>query len=274
METRRSIPTAIVTALALLFLFAPLALVILFSFHSSNGLTLPFEGLSLRWYRDILDDDSVRNGLKTSVWVASATALLTFVLGTAAAYGVTRATSRLARPLAALFVVPIAMPALILGVSLLSFYSERGISLSTMTVIIAHTIFVIPLFFVVATTALGRIEAAQLEAAADLGATPWYGFWHVTFAQIFPVLLAGAAIAFVISFDEFIVTFFVIGNDSTLPMVIFSRLRRTIDPSINAISSVLLFANLAVWLIAVIYSARAESRRRRDIARQREEISR
>ena len=256
-----------------MFLFAPLLLVVLFSLHSTNALTLPFEGFSLRWYREVLDDDSIRKGVVTSLRVAGATAVLTFVLGTAAAYGVSRSTSRLAGPVAALFVVPIAMPALILGVSLLSFYSERGISLSTTTVVIAHTVFVIPLFYVVASTALSRIEEAQLEAAADLGATPWYRFWHVIFMQVFPVLLAGAAIAFVISFDEFIITFFVIGNDSTLPMVIFSRLRRTIDPSINAISSLLLFVNLFVWAIAVTYSVRAERRRRREIARQAKEIA-
>lgn len=272
METRRSIPTAVVTGAALFFLFAPLIFVVMFSFHSTTSLTLPFEGFSLRWYREVVDDESVRRGLLTSLRVATLTAAVTFVLGTAAAYGVSRSTSRLTGPAAALFVAPIAMPALILGVSLLSFFSERDVSLSTTTVVIAHTVFVMPIFYVVAYTALSRIEEAQLEAAADLGATPWYRFRHVVFRQVLPVLAAGAALTFIISFDEFIITFFVIGNDSTLPMVIFSRLRRTIDPSINAISSMLLFVNLFVWLIAVIFTVRAEGRRRRDVARQIEDL--
>ena len=269
MGTRRSIPTAAITAAALVFLFAPLAAVVLFSFHSANSLTPPFEGFSTRWYAEVLSDRAFRSGVVTSLRVALLTAFATLVAGTAAAYGVSRTESRLKSVYGVLFVLPIALPALILGIALLSFFSSRGIPLSTATVVVAHTVFVVPVFFVIARTALDRVEIAQLEAAADLGATPWYRFAHVILPQVLPVLLAGAAMAFAISFDEFIVTFFVIGSDSTLPLVIFSRLRRTIDPSVNAISSLLLFANLAMWLAAVLYAVRLERRRRRDsLARQ------
>ena len=264
MHTRRSLPTALVTVAALVFLFAPLAVVVLFSFHSTNSLTLPFEGFSTRWYAEVFSDRAFRSGLATSLRVALLTAVVTLVTGTAAAYGVSRTASRARVVYSILFVLPVAMPALILGIALLSFFSSRGIPLSTTTVVIAHAVFVAPAFFVIARTALERVEVAQLEAAADLGAPPWYRFRHIILPQVLPVLLAGAAIAFVISFDEFVVTFFVIGNDSTLPLVIFSRLRRTIDPSVNAISSLLLFANLAIWLLAVTYAVRLERRRRRD----------
>ena len=265
METRRSRTTAVITFAVLFFLFAPLVIVVLFSFHSTRSLSLPFEGFSTRWYREVLDDRSVRNGLKTSLKVATATSVTTFILGTLAAYGVSRSKFRMRNVVGGLFVIPIAMPALILGTAMLSFFTFRGIPLSTKTVVIAHTMFVIPLFFVVATTALSRIEESQLEAAFDLGATPWYRFRTVIFRQTLPALMAGAVMAFVISFDEFIITFFVIGNESTLPMVIFSRLRRTIDPSINAISSLLLFVNLAILTIAGgWYSLRNHIRSRRD----------
>lgn len=270
MHTRRSIPTAAITVVALVFLFAPLAVVVLFSFHKTNSLTPPFEGLSTRWYREVLADRAFRSGLATSLRVAVLTAVATLVSGTAAAYGVSRTESRLKAVYGGLFLLPVTIPPLILGIAMLSFFSSRGIPLSTTTVVIAHTVFVAPVFFVIARTALDRVEVAQLEAAADLGAPPWYRFWHVILPQILPVLLAGAAMAFVISFDEFIVTFFVIGNDSTLPLVIFSRLRRTIDPSVNAISSLLLFANLAIWLVAVLYAVRVERRRRRDVLVQRD----
>lgn len=269
MHTRRSTVSAVITALALVFLFAPLAVVVLFSFHSANSLTPPFEGLSTRWYAEVLSDRAFRSGLATSLRIALLTALTTFVAGTAAAYGVSRTQSRLKSVYSVLFVLPVALPALILGIALLSFFSNRGIPLSTTTVVIAHTVFVVPVFFVIARTALDRVEVAQLEAAADLGAPPWYRFRHVILPQVLPVLAAGAAMAFVISFDEFIVTFFVIGSESTLPLVIFSRLRRTIDPSVNAISSLLLFANLALWLIAVLWAIRLERRRRRETLTQR-----
>ena len=269
-QTRRSIPTLLITAGALAFLFIPLLIVILFSFHATDSLTPPFEGFSLRWYREVLADDAVRSGLFTSLRIAALTAVTTLVSGTAAAYGVSRTTSRTGTAYATLFLLPIAMPGLILGIALLSFFSNRSISPSTLTVVIAHTVFVAPVFFIVARTALDRIDEAQLEAAADLGAAPGYRFRKIILPQVLPVLLAGAAMAFVISFDEFIVTFFVIGNESTLPLVIFSRLRRTIDPSINAISSLLLFLNLALWLVALGYSLRLEARRRRDIQAQKD----
>ena len=271
MHTRRSRPTAAVTLAALVFLFAPLAVVVLFSFHKTNALTPPFEGLSTRWYREVLSDQAFRSGLATSLRISVLTAVATFVAGTAAAYGVSRSESRLKTVYSSLFVLPIALPPLILGIALLSFFSSRGIPLSTTTVVIAHTVFVAPVFFVIARTALDRVEVAQLEAAADLGAPAWYRFRHVILPQVLPVLLAGAAMAFVISFDEFVVTFFVIGSESTLPLVIFSRLRRTIDPSVNAISSLLLFANLAIWLAAVLYAVRLERRRHRDRLAQRED---
>jgi len=265
--------TGFITLCALVFLFAPLVIVVLFSFHSTSALTPPFEGFSLRWYEEVVSDATIREALRTSLQVALLTALSTLLFGTAAAYGITRTESRLRGLYASFFVIPIAMPALILGVALRSFYIDRGISLSTTTVVIAHTIFVIPLFYVVAQTALDRIERSQLEAAADLGAPPLYRFRRVILPQVLPILLAGAAMAFVISFDEFIVTFFVIGNDSTLPMVIFSRLRRTIDPSINAISSLLLFVNLTLWLVALVYSLRVQRRRRLDRLARKEDDS-
>jgi len=271
MNTRRSIPTLIITIGALLFLFVPLAIVILFSFHATNSLTPPFEGVSLRWYREVLNDPTIRSSLGVSLRVAVLTSVATLISGTAAAYGVSRSAGKGGAFYTAVFMLPIAMPGLILGISLLSFFSRQSTSLSVLTVVIAHVVFVFPIFFIVSRTALDRIDEAQIEAAADLGATPFYRFRKVILPQVLPVLLAGAAMAFVISFDEFIVTFFVIGNESTLPLVIFSRLRRTIDPSINAISSLLLFANLAIWLIALIYSIRLEARRRRDTLAQKED---
>lgn len=270
-QTRRSIPTLAITIAALIFLFGPLVSVVLFSFHSTDSLTPPFEGFSLTWYREVLDDSVIKSGIVTSLRVATTTAITTLIFGTAAAYGISRSKSRTGSAYTALFVLPLAMPGLILGIALLSFFSSQSISLSPVTVAIAHTVFVAPVFFIIARTALDRIDEAQLEAAADLGATPGYRFRKVILPQVLPVLLAGAAMAFVISFDEFVVTFFVIGNESTLPLVIFSRLRRTIDPSINAISSLLLFANLAIWLIALVYSIRLENRRRRDLLSQKED---
>jgi len=269
-QTRRSRPTLVVTVLALLFLFVPLGIVILFSFHATNSLTPPFEGFSFDWYREVLNDPAIRSGVSTSLRIATLTAVSTLIFGTAAAYGVSRTRGRAGGAYSALFLLPMAMPGLILGIALLSFFSSQSISLSTMTVVIAHSVFVAPVFFIIARTALDRIDERQLEAAADLGAAPGYRFRKIILPQVLPVLLAGAAMAFVISFDEFVVTFFVIGNESTLPLVIFSRLRRTIDPSINAISSLLLFVNLAFWLVALIYAIRLEARRRRDLAGQKE----
>jgi spermidine/putrescine transport system permease protein len=260
---QRSPVTTAITIAALLFLFLPLAVVVLFSFHKTAGLSFPFHGFSLRWYRSVWSSDDFRSAALNSLWVALPVAGLTLVLGTLAAYGLSRSPSRLRGPLALLFFLPITLPGLFLGISLLVFFARVNVQLSLKTVVAAHLVYVFPYFLLMARAALDRLDPALEEAAADLGASPVKVFRRVTLPQIWPILVGATCLAFALSFDEFIITFFVIGSDATLPLFIWSRLRRTIDPSINVISTALLAITLGLWVIAFLLTVRAERRRAR-----------
>jgi ABC-type spermidine/putrescine transport system permease subunit II len=262
----RSPLAAAVTVAALLFLFVPLAIVVLFSFHKTAALSFPFTGFSLRWYREVLGSFEFREAAKNSLYIALCVAGLTLVIGTAAAYGLSRTSARLRAPLALLFFLPVTLPGLFLGVSMLVFLARVDVKLSLVTVAIGHLVYVFPYFMLLALAALDRLDPALEEAAADLGASPWKVFRKVTLPQIWPVLVGATALAFMLSFDEFIITFFVIGSDSTIPLFIFSSLRRTIDPSINTISTLLLALTLTLWVVAFAFTIRGSRARARAAA--------
>jgi ABC-type spermidine/putrescine transport system permease subunit II len=244
--------TAAVTAAALLFLALPLAVVALFSFHETAALSFPFTGFSLRWYAEVLGSAEFRGAVARSAVVASAVAAATLVLGSAAAYGLSRTTSRLRAPLALLFFLPVTLPGLFLGLSLLVFFARVDLKLSLLTVAVGHFVYVLPYFLLIVKAALDRMDMALEEAAADLGASPGQVFRRVTLPQIWPVLVGATALAFALSLDEFVITFFIIGSRSTLPLYIWSGLRRTIDPSINTVSTILMAASFLIFLIAFL----------------------
>lgn len=259
---RRSPATGAFTIAGLVFLWAPLLLVALFSFHSTGSLTFPFEGFSTRWYDEVFSNEVISTAAKNSLIVATSTALITVLLGTLAAYGLTRTSSRLRGPLSLLFFLPITLPGLFIGIALLVAFSRVEWTLSLVTVTIAHLVYVFPFFFLVARAALERLDPALEETAADLGAGRWTVFRRVTLPQVWPVLVGAAGLAFALSFDEFVITFFVIGPDSTLPLYIWSGLRRTIDPSINAISTLLLAFTMLLFVVTFLLTTWGERRRR------------
>jgi spermidine/putrescine transport system permease protein len=251
-----------VTVAGMLFLWLPLLVVVLFSLHTTASLSFPFDGFSLRWYERIFESPEVRAAARNSLVVATSTALVTLVLATLAAYGMSRSRSRWRAPLSLLFFLPITLPGLFIGVALLIAFSQLEYSLSLVTVTIAHLVYVFPFYFLLARAALERLDPALEEAAADLGATSWTIFRRVTLPQVWPVLVGAACLAFALSFDEFIITFFVVGPDPTLPLFIWSSLRRTIDPSINAISTLLLAFTVVLFVVTFALTSWGERRRR------------
>ena len=254
--------TGLVTVAGMLFLWLPLLVVVLFSLHTTASLSFPFDGFSLRWYERISESPEVRAAARNSLVVATSTALVTLVLATLAAYGMSRSRSRWRAPLSLLFFLPITLPGLFIGIALLIAFSRLEYSLSLVTVTVAHLVYVFPFFFLLARAALERLDPALEEAAADLGATGWTIFRRVTLPQVWPVLVGAACLAFALSFDEFIITFFVVGPDPTLPLFIWSSLRRTIDPSINAISTLLLAFTVLLFVVTFALTSWGERRRR------------
>lgn len=255
-QPRDGLLTGAVTAAALIFLMAPLAIVVLFSFHATAALSFPFTGFSLRWYEEVLSSAEFAKAAKNSAIVATIVSIVTLLLGSLAAYGLSRATSRWRVPLGLLFFLPVTLPGLFLGLALLVFFARIELKLSLLTVAVGHFVYVFPYFLLIAKAALDRLDLALEEAAADLGAGPWTVFRRVTLPQVWPVLLGATSLAFALSFDEFVITFFTIGSQSTLPLYIWSGLRRTIDPSVNTISTLLLLVTLVLFVVAFLLATR------------------
>ena len=247
---------AIVTATALFFLLGPLVVVVLFSFNDAASLSFPMTGISTRWYWHVFQNADFVDALTRSLKLAFLTSAVTLVLGTAAAYGLTRSTSRLRNPAIALLFLPITLPALFVGIALLSAFARVQMPPSFVTIAIAHVIMAFPFFFLIAKIALERLDPLLEEAAADLGASPLQAFTKVTLPQVAPVLLGTSALSFMVSLDEFVVTVFVSGSNQTLPTFLYSRLRQAIDPSINVVSTILMLVTLALGGLAYLINAR------------------
>jgi ABC-type spermidine/putrescine transport system permease subunit II len=235
---------------------------VLFSFHSTPALSFPFEGFSLRWYDEVLGTEQFRQATINSLVVAVSVGLTTLVLGTAAAHAVTRVPRRLRRVVTLLLFLPVAVPGLFLGLALLILFNRVGATPSLVTVAMAHWVYVLPYFMLIALQAFASLDPDVEELARDLGASSWQIFWKVTLPQIWPLLAGAAMLAFVLSFDEFIITFFVIGPDPTLPLFVWSSLRRSVDPSINVISTLLLAVSLGIWVITLLLVLRREAARK------------
>lgn len=228
--------------LVYIFLFFPVAVIFLFSFNISKTLIWPMKGLTWKWYLLIFTNstllDSIKNSLKVATWVM----LISTIIGTIAAFALVRYESKMKNLITAAMLAPIITPGLVIGISLLSYFHFLGIPRSLATVAIGHLIWIVPFVTFIITTGLQRFDKRLEEAALDLGAPPLKVFFTITLPIISPTIIGGAIIAFALSFDEFIITFFVIGQGSTLPMQIWSMLHLGhIGPSINAIASIVLF---------------------------------
>ncbi|MBS1878508.1 MAG: ABC transporter permease [Actinobacteria bacterium] len=260
-ERRRSIPTTIFVLIALVFLFLPLVIVVLFSFQSTGSVVFPFHGFSLRWYKTVFESEEFLEAVATSLKIAAIASLLTVVFGTAASYGISRSRFKLRWLVALLMVIPLSLPGLFIGASLLSFFDQTGVQLSTTTVLAGHLVYLLPFYIIIVRAAFDRADPLLEEAGADLGASPWRVFTRVLLPRVWPVIAGTACLMFALSLDEFVITFFVIGDEPTLPLFIWSRLRETVDPSINVISTLLLLTTLALGVVALLIGMRSARRR-------------
>lgn len=231
------------------FLYAPIAIITLFSFHSTPSLTFPFEGVSLRWYAKIFSDATFMASLQNSLIVGASTAAVTTVLGSLTALGLARLKGRVQTLFGLLAFGPVALPGLFLGIALVMLFSQIGLQRSLVTVTIAHVLFTLPFFIEAVRSRIEYFDLSLEEAARDLGATPFQTFRLVTLPIIGPTIGGAAILSFALSFDEFIITVFVSGNDTTLPLTIWSMMRRAVSPDINAASVISLGLSIGLILI-------------------------
>jgi spermidine/putrescine transport system permease protein len=226
------------------FLYLPLVVLVLFSFSSSSINAWPIPGWTTSWYRQLGTDDAMLAAVGNSLGVAARAVAIAVVLGTLAALAVHR--YRFPGKGAFLFMatLPIVLPGVVTGVAMLIFFSFVNVELSLTTVLIGHATFCIVLVLNNVLARLVRVPKELEEAAADLGANPLRTFWHVTLPSIRTAVLSGALLAFTLSFDEVVVTFFLTGRDNTLPIEIYSRLRRGFTPELNATATLIILASL------------------------------
>ena len=260
-EARGGVFLRIYAALVYIFLFAPILVVALTSFNPEGRATIP-NGLTTQWYSDLMEDDQLIDALWTSLQIAVATALIASLLGLTAAYGLSRYRFPGRGGLQGLFYLPMLVPTVVSGVSLLTWYNEIGLDGGYLTILIAHVIFALPFSLTIILTSFAGFDTRLEEAAQDLGATPFRTFRYITLPLVMPGVIGGALIAFTLSFDEFVLTFFVAGGGvQTLPLVIYNRIRYLLSPEINAIATIVMVFSIGLLLFGQITAA---LRRRKD----------
>jgi spermidine/putrescine transport system permease protein len=235
------------------FLFAPIVLVVLFSFNSSRSLQ-NFDGFSLRWYELFFESESLRDSLIASIQIALVTMLIATVIGTMLAYGLVRARTRWSDSFNVLMLIPLVTPEVVAGASALLLFTQVGLELSLTTIILAHITFSISYVTVVVRARLAAISREVEDAAMDLGATRWQTFRLVTMPALWPAVLAAGLLVFALSFDDFVLSFFTTGESpQPLPVRIWTQIRFGVRPTINAIGSFMLVISvLSIGLALLI----------------------
>jgi spermidine/putrescine transport system permease protein len=232
------------------FLYLPIAVLVLMSFNDSRILSLPFKGFTLNWYAMAYHDAAIRLSLVNSLKVAAAATVLATFFGTLAGFAIYRYQFFGRNAFRIALNLPILLPGIVTGVAMLAYLSDVGLSLSLWTVVLGHAVFGLPVALGPILTRLFQFPRSLEEAAYDLGARPGQVFWGVIFPYIRSAVVAGALLAFTLSFDEVVVTIFLTGSDNTLPMEIWGRLRTDITPEIAAIATFILLASSVIVLLS------------------------
>jgi len=246
--TRQGWLLCLVSIAVYAFLYVPLVIVIVFSFNDSK-LNAEWVGFTLSWYRTLFSDQDMLKAAANSLFIAIVASLCATVLGTMAGIAMHRHRTRV---LPFMVLTPVAMPEILLGVSLLIFFIQVvGTDLNLLTVITAHITFCIGFVAIIVRARLAGMDESIFEAARDLGASPWQTFRLVTLPLIMPGVIAGALMAFTLSIDDFVITFFTAGvGVSTLPLQIYSMIKIAVTPEVNAVSTLLMALTLVMIGIA------------------------
>lgn len=229
------------------FLLAPILVVVASSFDATGAVTFPPEALSARWYGELLASEAWTRAIRNSLIVATGTTVFATTLGVLAALGVRRLDDDLSAVVSALAVLPLLVPGVVLGVTLLVFFSEFGLQQRLPTLVLAHSLWATPLTYSVVRATFARFDWSVRDAALDLGATRPRAFREVVVPNVRAGLAAAALVAFVVSLQEFVMTLFLSGRDTrTVPVKAWNSLRNSLDPLVSVTSTLLVVAVLLV----------------------------
>ena len=244
---RRSTGLWLVAILGYLFLYAPLAIVVVYSFNDSR-LNAQWVGFTLDWYRKLFHNEEMLGAAWNSLVIGLTASVISTLLGTMEGYAMHRFRLRV---LPFLVVAPIAIPEILTGVSLLIFFVAINLTLGLASIILAHIAFCIGFVAIVVRARLAGMDESLVEAARDLGATPFRAFRLITLPLIMPGVVAGALMAFTLSIDDFVITYFTAGAGAlTLPLEIYTMVKISVTPEVNAVSTLLMALTLALIVVA------------------------
>lgn len=244
--------------LVLSFLYAPIFILILYSFNQSKSRG-HWTGFSLRWYEKLLHNDAILNAFFTTLLVAVIASIFATVLGTAAAIGIHNMKKHSRTAVMNITYLPVINPEIVMGVSLMLLFVLMGVKFGLITLVLAHITFNLPYVILSVLPKLRQMDHYLFEAAMDLGCTPWQAFMKVTLPEIMPGILTGFLMAFTFSLDDFNISYFVSGDKfQTLPILIYSMTRKRVSPEINALSAIIFIVVLLILILVNINDARRE----------------
>ncbi|PRD51793.1 ABC transporter permease [Phyllobacterium myrsinacearum] len=277
MKLIRSIGRSILafyTVLFFVFVYLPLFLIMVYSFNANPVNMMTWSGFTTEWYAQVLgfkttisenalyleSTDQLLQAVRNSLLIALSTTAVATLFGTAAALAVHRFHFFGKRLYRVLLFLPMLMPDIVLGIALLIFFVSAGIHLGIGTIIIGQCTFLISYVFIVVSARLAGMDRTLEHASADLGANEWMTFRRVVMPQLMPGIIGGALLAFIISMDDLVITYFIAGVDvTTLPMFIFSMMRRGIKPEINAIAVMMLMFSVIIASLGLYFRSRQKS---------------
>lgn len=259
----------IYTALVMLFLFAPIAILLVFSFNSAKSLSV-FNHFSLYWYRELFRDTETLKAVRNTLILAVSAALISTVMGTAAAVGINRLRNKVLRQaMDSVTNIPMINPDIITGISLMLMFVFVGhlfgaaTSLNFVTMLIAHITFCLPYVILQVLPKLQQMDKALPEAAMDLGCTPLRAFFKAELPEIMPGVITGMIMAFTLSLDDFVISYFTSGNGfQTLPIRIYNMTKKTVTPKMYALATIIFFVILTLLLLSNLYDEETVQKRR------------
>jgi spermidine/putrescine transport system permease protein len=245
-------------AFMILFLYLPIVFMVAFSFDASSTPSLPIQGPTLHWYDVMIHNRQLLTAVQNTVTVSLIVAVLATIIGTMAAFVLVRGRLRYPNAIRILFTLPIMVPGVLIGISLLIFFSRAAhANLSLVTVIAGQLVVTVPFVVLIVASRLQSFDRKLEWAAADLGASPRRTLRHVVLPLIAPAILAGALICVTLSIDEFVITWFTVGNQPTLPTYIYTKVKFGVTPEVNAVATVMLAATLLIFGVASVVLGRA-----------------
>ena len=262
MKEKKKILSKIFMVLLMIFFYAPIIYIIIFSFNGSRSLT-HLDGFSLRWYEKMFNDKTMMESVVYTIVIAVLSTAISTVVGTITSIGLSKSRPILKKTVEQVNNFPIMNPEIVTAIGLLMFFSALGVKKGFTTLLLAHVMFCTPYVMLSVTPKLRSLDPNLADAAMDLGPTPWQALIKVIVPQIMPGIISGALIAFTMSFDDFIISYFVTGNGVSNISILVYTMSKRVNPSINALSTLVILIITAVLIIVNIIPIIKEKKEKR-----------